>query len=290
VPYLIISTVLDNVVSSSQPHADRKGLQLTRQQSDHVVHTDPALLERVLENYVSNAIRYTEEGVISIECNVQETNLVVAVADSGMGIPENECESIFEEYYQLDNPARERQKGLGLGLSIVKLIARLLDAPLNVSSNMGKGSVFSITVPLGNTDALHPPVNQRGTHETGNEKQTVLLVDDEESVIKSTARLLRMFKMNVHTAENAEEALELISSGLNPDFLVSDFRLPDCDGIDLIRRVRASLGRDLPVIIMSGDIYSEKIKNAELPKFTVLTKPVDPSRLRSLIESHLVDY
>jgi len=258
---------------------------------------------------VSNAIRYTEQGSVSIECDQVENELIIAVTDTGAGIPLDQQDDIFEEYYQLGNDARERKKGLGLGLSIVRQIARLLDYPLKVASEVDVGSIFSVVVPLTqemevgessiNDEFLETEQGVIVTSETSATEEVqessierprvVLLVDDDESVLNSTARLLKVFRMDVHIALSGDLALELITNGLQPDVLVSDFRLPDYDGIDLISKARAALKYEVAAIIMSGDTSAEKIKNARFPKYISLNKPVDPQTLKSLIESGLED-
>jgi len=287
-----ILEILDNVVTVSKPHADKKGLLISCQSAEYIIHTDPALLERIIENIVMNAIQYTDKGFISIKCECQQSKigdrsgdkeLRISITDSGHGIPQDKQEKIFEEYFQLDNAERNSKKGLGLGLSNVKNIARLLECPIELSSSVGVGTTFSIAVPLGVAKSVN-----RAEVVTALEGQedtlTVLVVDDDESVAKSTARLLTVFEMNVHTAVSGDEALGKIAQGLKPDVIVSDFRLPRYDGIELIERVRSALRSELPAIIMSGDTSSEKIKQAMLPNFIALSKPVDPERLCSLIQ------
>jgi len=240
-----IQEILDSVLTANRPHADEKGLELKCRSSEHSVYTDPALLERILENFVKNAIRYTESGKVQINCDVQDDQLLITVSDSGVGIPVDQQSEIFEEYYQLGNQARNRNNGLGLGLSIVRQIAKLLDYPLKVSSTVGIGSIFSVEVPL----AKRAHINARGKNSKKQPKteaaaltstnslptnrisqQTVLLIDDDESVAKSTARMLGVFNMDVCIALNGDEALMQINRGLKPDVLVSDFHLPDSDG------------------------------------------------------------
>jgi PAS domain S-box-containing protein len=281
-----IRKILDNIVISTQQQAEHKGLKFSCEYQDTVVYTDPALLERIVENFVGNAIRYTEHGEIKLTCSVNENQVLIAVSDTGVGIPLDKQDDVFEEYYQLDNQARDRNKGLGLGLSIVKRIARLLEYPLEVSSEVGKGSIFSVTVPLGKTCSLDLPEPQ--VSEANKVcKPVVLLVDDDESVLKSTERLLTTYDMVVHGAVNGDDALSMISSGLNPDFLISDFRLPQYDGIELIERIREKLSRAIAAVLMTGDTSTPRIKQAQLENFTVLNKPVDVPLLLRLIADNM---
>ena len=144
-----LQELLDRIVTNNVQQAEEKGLQLECRRVDFIVHTDPRLLERLIENFVTNAIRYTEHGYVKIDCVRHEDSVRVAIRDTGIGIPEDQIESVFEEYYQLDNHVRDRGKGLGLGLSIVKHIGRILDHSLDVSSVPGEGSTFTVEIPLG---------------------------------------------------------------------------------------------------------------------------------------------
>ena len=144
-----VRELLDKIVTSSVQQANDKGLALVLSGEDCVIHTDPALLERVLDNFVTNAIRYTQQGEVRIQWQQQARGLHIAVVDTGIGIATDDLDKVFEEYWQLDNPVRDRHKGLGLGLSIAKHIAQLLGHPIKVASSLGEGSTFSIDVPLG---------------------------------------------------------------------------------------------------------------------------------------------
>jgi PAS domain S-box-containing protein len=280
-----IRKILDSIVISTQQQAERKGLKFSCEYQDNVVYTDPVLLERIVENFVGNAIRYTEQGEIKLTCSVNENQVLIAVSDTGVGIPLDKRDEVFEEYYQLGNDTRDRNRGLGLGLSIVKRIARLLDYPLDVSSEFGQGSTFSVTVPLGETISIDVPEPQ--VSETQKVcKPIILLVDDDESVLKSTERLLTTYDMVVHSAVNGDDALAMIAGGLDPDFLISDFRLPQYDGIELIERIRVKLSRTIATVMMTGDTSTPRIKQAQLANFTVLNKPVDvPLLLRLIADS-----
>lgn len=281
-----IQELLDRVVTDNVQQAQEKGLQLTCTRNDCVVHSDPGLLERVIENFVTNAIRYTESGKVSIDCRHIGGVARVAVTDTGIGIAGDALEKVFEEYYQLDNPVRDRRKGLGLGLSIAKHIARLLDHPLKVTSVPGVGSTFAIDIPLGTTEIAAveskaaPMVSHRGDRET-----VVLFVDDDPAIVDATSMLLQVAGVRVFSAFSGDEALAHITAGVRPDMLVSDYRLPVYDGVEVVRRVRRAVGDDLPTVLMTGDTSLQAIESAKLTNCTVLHKPVDTDHLISLIES-----
>jgi PAS domain S-box-containing protein len=276
--------VLDRIVTGSIQQAREKGLELLCTGSDCVVHSDSGLLERVLENFVTNAIRYTEQGRVTIDCRCDANSARISVADTGMGIPEDDLSRIFEEYYQLDNPTRNQRKGLGLGLSIVRHIARLLDHPVNVSSTPGKGSTFSIDVPLGTTQErqVTEPVESARVRRR---KLVVLLIDDDPAVVDATSMLLEASGIKVHSAMNGDDALAHVAAGLRPDLVVSDYRLPGYNGVEAVRRLRRAVASDMPTILMTGDTSGDEIREASLSNCSVLHKPVDTDRLIAMIES-----
>ena len=282
-----IRELLDKVVADNIQQAKEKGLALICESCECVVRSDPALLTRVIENLVTNAVRYTQQGSVTIDCQRGDSAARIAVSDTGIGMPEEMLEKIFDEYFQLDNSVRDRQKGLGLGLSIVKHIAGILNHPLDVSSEEGRGSTFTIDVPLGETDKMclnsAQSVNaesQRGHVLTA----IVLLIDDDPVVVDAVSMLLGSTGVKVHSALNGDNALDIVASGVRPDIIVSDYRLPGYNGVEVVRRVREATASDLPVILMTGDTSTSEIESAGLEKCTVLRKPVDTDRLITLIE------
>lgn len=279
-----VQKVLQRVVIDNAPHAENKGLSLSCSATHCVVYSDPALLERIIDNLVANAIRYTDEGSVAIECEPLTETVRIAVVDSGIGIPEDSLDSIFEEYYQLDNPVRDRRKGLGLGLSIVKQIASLLDHPIQVTSEPGSGSTFAVEVPVGQLieKPADPPVTVEAA--TG-APPAVLLVEDDPAILEATKMLLELSGMEVYTATDGDEGMALVKEGVRPDIVVTDYRLPDYNGIELIRRVRSITADDLPTVIVTGDTSAADIRKANLPHCSVLHKPVDSDQLIELLNS-----
>jgi PAS domain S-box-containing protein len=277
-----IQELLDRIVTNNVQQAEKKGLKLECKSVDFVVHTDPSLLERLIENFVTNSIRYTEQGHVRISCVLDEHSVRVAVSDTGIGIPEDQIESVFEEYYQLDNQVRDRRKGLGLGLSIVKHISRILDHPLDVSSIPGEGSTFAVKVPFGQQVVrVKREVSRR--IQLGDLEPIVLFVDDDPTIIDATTMFLNKIGVHVHSASSGAEAIALVEAGIRPDIIVSDYRLPEYNGLEVIRRVRKATVDNLPAILMTGDTSVKEIDNANLGNCTVLHKPVDTDVLISLI-------
>jgi PAS domain S-box-containing protein len=284
-----LHTVLSRIVADTQPQAEQKGLQLRCFVTpDCRVHSDPALLERVIENLVGNAIRYTERGGVSISCKRDGAVIRIAIEDSGIGIPPEALERIFDEYYRVGDQSRGRGQGLGLGLSIVKHIAQLLDHPIEVRSRPGEGSTFTVTVPVGE-EAVAAVSAQRG-HAVASAKSgrpVVLLIDDEPAIVDATTLLLEAAGLTVHAASDGQTARTVLAGGVRPDMVVCDYRLPGANGIEVIRQLRAQAATVVPAILLTGDTSGHEIARAEVPSCLVLHKPVDADRLIGAIEQSL---
>ncbi len=282
-----LQELLERVVINNIQQAQSKGLQLECDTVDFVVHTDPGLLERLIENLVTNAIRYTEQGHVRINCLRERDSVRVAISDTGIGIPENHIKSVFEEYYQVNNQVRDRRKGLGLGLSIVKQISQILDHSLDVTSVPNDGSTFSVAVPLGQLNTNTKAEVLKKIELSGHDP-VVLFVDDDPAVLDATTMLLSVCGMKVHSALSGEDALAIVDAGIRPDVILSDYRLPKYNGIEVIDRVRIATGTNLPAILVTGEASTEEIDNNNLSNCNVLQKPVDPDKLIALI-NHLCD-
>lgn len=278
-------SVINDVMADCGPLADNKGLIFNCQSTPQNIYSDAVLLKRILENFVSNAIRYTNKGSITLSCEVDEGHLVLSVKDTGIGISEEFLESIFDEYYRLGNAHREQKNGLGLGLSIVKHIASMLGHDLNVESAVGKGSTFSVRVPISEeTDTLGVPVSSDSTLLKSRDLPTILCIDDNEAVLDSLTLLLDAMGYDIFLACDGTEALAHIESGLRPDIVLSDYRLPGDNGLDVIQTLRSALSTDLPAILMTGDTSSMDIRHSDSGEIEVLSKPVDVAKLTALID------
>jgi hypothetical protein len=281
-----LDTLLERIVMNNLSQAQEKGLQLECGSTGLVVHSDPRLLERVIENFVTNAIRYTEHGKISIVCQQYEDSVRIAVSDTGIGIDRGDLEKVFEEYFQLENQSRDRRKGLGLGLSIVKHIARLLEHQVDVASTPGRGSTFAVYVTPGESELVSNKLPAGGGVLFHDERQpVVLLVDDNADIVDASTMLLESAGAHVYSALNSEQALACIDAGVHPDILICDYRLVGGNGVETVRRVRDVAGREIPSVILTGDTTFRKIGADELSNCSVLHKPVDTERLVSLVWS-----
>jgi CheY-like chemotaxis protein len=279
-----INTVFDRLRSTFANSAQEKGLKLRLRRSKAMLATDSTLLFRVLSNLVANALRYTEEGGILVGCRTRGRTVRIEVWDTGVGIPKEQHERIFEEFYQLNNPARDRTRGLGLGLATVKRIVQLLGHPLQLKSTQGKGSKFSIEVPIADPTKIHSisaTIEQKVPNLIGG--KLILVVDDEESVRLGMQSLLESWGCKSVTAMDAPEALQKIN-GRTPDFIIADLRLRGNDnGIEAIRELRAQLGENIPAVLISGDTATEQLRKVSAAGLTMMHKPLKAVRLRALL-------
>ncbi|GAB4116834.1 MAG: ATP-binding protein [Sideroxydans sp.] len=264
--------------------AQSKGLLLnlpTGKECDAVVHSDPFLLERMLRNLLSNAIRYTGQGEVSIHCRLAGQRIELAVSDTGIGIRPEALAQIFDEYYQADNPHRDRRKGLGLGLAIVRRIECLLDYRIEVASVPGEGSTFRFTVPCGDpAQRARPYLITQAQQEVGG--TTIAFVEDDADIRESTAELMRHWGCTVFAAEEVATVLrELDRSAARPDLLLSDYRLPHRQtALDVMRQVRERWG-NVPTLVLTGDTGRETLQAIRASGATLLHKPIAPARLRA---------
>ncbi len=268
--------------------ADAKGLRLIFEPCHVAVYSDPILLEQVLRNYVSNAIRYTNEGTISITCRSDHGHIRISVSDTGVGIPVENHQAIFREFHQLGNPERDRSKGLGLGLAIVERIATLLEHPIGLESDLAKGSVFWIDVDTGVPTGL----TERGSGISENnghpvEGVWIVAIDDEIDIREATRLLLESWGCRVIAVASEEEAMdELKRLDVIPHGIIADYRLrQNRTGIQAIERIQRDIAEDIPALIITGDIAVERRHDVCHSDFQVLHKPVSPLKLRAFVRN-----
>jgi two-component system, chemotaxis family, CheB/CheR fusion protein len=286
-----ISDLLDQLRDEFTYHAQAKGLVLRTVPCSLSIDTDPRLLEQMIRNLISNALKYTKRGKILLGCRRHGRVLRIEVWDTGVGIPEGQLEAIFEEYLQLDNPARERSLGLGLGLSIVRRLGDLLGHQVHVRSWPGKGSVFWIEVALppgrraGALHESHRPSVDRNGATISDHTGAILVIEDDPDVRDLLEVFLKEDGHDVVTAEDGVLALELVKRGtVRPDLIVADYNLPN--GIDGVRTtiiLREEQHRPVPAIILTGDISIGTSSNIALPNCVHLNKPVKLKELTQAI-------
>lgn len=246
------------------------------------VHSDPALLENILRNLISNALRYTPHGTVALTCTLMESQIEISVRDTGIGIPADELEAIFEEFHQAGNPERNRQQGLGLGLAIVQRTAALIGAAIAVQSESGKGSRFTLTVPQAHAPLVNTTQAQYDAPLNG---LVVAVVDDEADIREGFANLLGQWGCTVVVGESlagVERALE--DYELLPQVILSDYRLRDGqNGVAVVEGLRARYGKTLPALIITGETAPERLQQINQYGLPVLQKPVAPARLRAFL-------
>lgn len=275
--------LLDNVF---QPQAIEQGLGLRIRSSALWVASDPQLLERLLANLVSNALKYTSDGGVLVVARRRRDQVWIEVRDTGIGIPLDEQERIFDEFYQIDNPGRDRHKGLGIGLSIVRRLARLLGHDISVNARPSHGSCFRVALPLVVPGALTATgldvQRQEAQRRADLLPRRVLLLDNETDVIEAVAIFLKSFDIEVVGVthiEAARAALADASSGQTFDLLMCDFRLSAGEnGLDFLLEMRQRMPA-LPLLMMTGETVAEHLLRIRDSGIPALYKPVKPDAL-----------
>lgn len=284
-----VITVLNRIRHECEPQAQAKGLGLRVVPCSAWTRSDPLMVERILRNLVTNAIRYTTSGHILVGCRRAGNMLRLAVLDTGAGIAPDQQDKIFGEFYKAGSP-EPGQPGLGLGLSIVDRLAKLLSAPIKVASTLGKGSTFSVDFPrtveatIGGLQP-NPPF-------AGNDcfdRRTVLVVDDDHAILEATRGLLEQWGCTVLTAETVAEALErAMAAPKTPDAVVCDYRLRGIEtGTAAIAAIREEFNMDIPALLITGDTSPQRIRELKKTGLPVLHKPLREGEFREAVAALL---
>ena len=278
-----IDRVFDRLRSDFGPHADEKGITLLVESTVETGRTDPELLRRLLGNLLSNAIRYTAHGKVRVDCRRASDHLAIVVRDTGVGIPRDELDKVFDEFYQVDR-GPQRPEGLGLGLSIVRRLASLLNHKIGMESVVDEGTVFTITLPRATVEERAA----RGANATASSavRGKILIVDDEAAVAHATSLVLELEGFEVRVANGRNEALDRIEK-MRPDLIVSDYHLRGETGADVVAEVRTRLGVEIPAIFVTGDTSKVARAGAKLGNATLLSKPTQVDELLRAIHGYL---
>jgi len=287
-----IEPLLKRIEDTFAPDATEKELRFRVVRSGLAVKSDPVLLERILINLVANAVRYTERGGILIGCRRRGGTVRLEVWDTGVGIAPEHQSAVFQEFYQVGNPERDRQKGLGLGLAIAARLARLLGARIDLRSVPGRGSGFAVELPRAEAARERAVISEPVALDDRLRGACVLVVDDDTLVREALTGLMEQWGCEVIAAADGAGALAAVEAlgakRRRPDTVLCDYRLPaEETGGEVIRRLRERLGPDLPAALITGDTAPERLREAREAGVPLLHKPVQPARLRALIE-HLV--
>jgi PAS domain S-box-containing protein len=292
-----LQPLLDQITVTHHRLAGIKGIALVVVPTDAVVRSDRVLLGRMLGNLIQNAVRYTHAGHVTIECQPAGERLRIRIADTGVGISRQDLSRIWQEFEQLHNPERDRRQGLGLGLSIVRRLATLLDHPVEVSSGPGPGSCFVVSVPLQAgcpaASVTAPMANAAARDVAG---WLVVLIDDDPLVLETLRMTLEEFGLSVIAAADCADAVRRLgSAGRPPDLILADYRLRDGQvGSEAIATIREAAGSQVPAIILTGELRNlgaeldQPLQDAERLGAALFRKPIRSTELLEAIRSMMV--
>ena len=249
------------------------------------VHSDRRLLRRALQNFIGNAVRYVQTGGVLLAARQHSDGISLEVWDTGPGIPANHLEQIFEEFHRYDQPGERGQRGLGLGLSICQRISIVLDHPLHVRSEVGRGSVFGIRVPRASAPLRDTAASRAmlEAHDASLHGLRVLCVDNDPEILAGMRALLGRWGVDIACASTVDDALLLAID--RPEVLLVDYHLHDrLDGLDTLDALRGACG-DVPGALLTADGSDALKRSARLRGYRVLTKPIKPASLRAFLAS-----
>lgn len=285
-----ISQLIDQLSSEFSRQAQQTGLSFEAKSCGAIVRSDPSLLTEIVQNFVSNSIRYTDTGSIRLLCSTSDAYCRVEVRDTGVGIGADQLEEIFTPFYQCREPGASKE-GFGLGLAIVARIAKLLGHEVSVESTPGEGSCFCISLPLVEKmdDTQDAQSQKRATGNPRAVRGTILLIEDDEQVAGALTILLETEGYTIVSATTQSEASQVVERlDRSPDLIISDYHLADSsNGVDTILKLRERCARDIPAMIITGDTSrvvddARNIRNCEL-----LNKPINPDHLLNLVSDRL---
>lgn len=280
---MALAPLLDKLAQSVEAQAQAKGVTFRLAGHAVFVKSDALLLERILSNLLANALRYTKQGSITLRAEQQGKRVRIQVQDTGPGIPAEEHEAIFSEFYQLANPERDSRKGLGLGLAIVSRLCALLGHRVLIDSVPGEGACFTIELEAGNAPVT--VVRSATRDQWMLPALNVLVVDDECAIREGMATLLGQWGLVVREAESLQEAQQVVLSGWLPDVVLTDFRLRgNQSGEDVIEGLKTAHGREIPAIMVTGDTDPQILERVREKVSLVLLKPVKAPQLRAAFQ------
>ena len=284
----IVGEIFEELRHEFASLAQNKGLDLRIRSCEECIHSDRSLVGQILRNLLANAIKYTQAGWVTLRCLHEASSVRLEVLDTGIGIPADKLQYIYDEFYQVGVSANSTREGYGLGLSIVRRVAQLLDAKLDVQSELGKGSTFALTLRVGT-----PTVRQRrrdsiSTQRAEHTGGRILLVEDDQAVRNATRMLLMSEGFQVIAAASPEEALARVAEDAQIDLLVTDYHLQDGKvGTDVIAAVRAAIKRELKAVLITGDTSTAIAQLSRDRLMRVASKPVNAEQLLSLLRGLL---
>ena len=286
-----VAAIFDEMRMEFASIAANKGLRLEIEACEDAVYSDPSLVEQILRNLVSNAVKYTHDGWVRLRCLHEAALVRIEVLDTGVGIPADQLPYIYDEFYQVGVPTNSSRNGYGLGLSIVQRLVKLLTLKLDVRSEVGRGSAFSLLLPASScqevtADRMRTRSPLPGAQQIGEAR--VLVVEDNVSVRQATCMLLELEGYHVTPVASLSEALQHIQNGYGVDLLITDYHLSDGEtGTQVITKLREILGISLRAILTTGDTSSAIKQLPRDPHLRIASKPINAEVLLTLLRALL---
>lgn len=282
--HFALDRLIDSVCTEFRATARAKGLSLQQALTPLRLDGDATAVGRIMRNLLDNAIKYTEQGGIRVELTSLGDRAQLAITDSGRGIAIAEQERVFEEFYQIDNPGRDRSKGVGLGLAIVQRLCELIDAHITLESTQGVGTTFTVTLPGVITTAVAEADPERRLAPRPLDGRIIFVIDDESDILKSMTVLLRQWGVRAQAAATAAQTEALFEQFGKPDLMIADLRLGGPEhGAALAERMRRIHG-DFRVLITTGETSSQSLLSANKAGFALLQKPITQEILRDAVQ------
>ncbi|MDV7339394.1 ATP-binding protein [Terasakiella sp. A23] len=285
-----IPEIFKTLETDFTPMAENAGLDIRFVRSSCHVKSDPVQVERILRNLLSNALRYTSSGRVLVGCRRRGSEIEFCVHDTGVGIAEEDLKRIFEEFRQVENPERDRRKGLGLGLAICDRVATLLNTEIEVKSQKGVGSSFCFRLPMMET-VKKVKEKSRGGDLSLIQGRTILFIEDEVDVQTAIQYMIEAWGCEPIIASSLDEARKLLNQNMVcPDAIVADYRLRDEEnGLDIIKAIRQDFKKRIPAIVVSGDTDPDLIKQMQIYGLQLLNKPILPDVMQQRLLEMLTD-
>lgn len=286
-----LQSVLDALAAEFESMAKDKRINISFAKTSVWVDSDIRLVDRILRNFISNAIRYTSRGGVLVGCRRKGQSILLSVCDTGSGFSEDQKDLIFSEFQQLENPERDRTKGLGLGLAIVNRLAGLLKADIHVKSVLGKGAMFAVELPICQKEECAQQPQQKIATPLDLSGKHIVVVDDESDIRDGLSSLLSSWGCHVCAISSVADARsQLTGKEVCPDLVLADYRLRDNEtGVDVIHEIQSMFANDeLPAVIITGDTAPDRIKEAKASGFEILHKPIAGGRLRATLNALLL--
>ncbi len=284
--------IVNELINLHWPEIEDKGLNINSNVNDCYVYSDPVLLNRILSNLLVNAIHYTDSGSIEIRSDVSNDNknIRLSVIDTGKGIAPENLQRIFDEFKQLHNPERDRNKGLGLGLAICNRLAGLLGTTIDVDSTPCQGSCFSLTLPVASNPSGSAASKTISAATIDLQAYSIMIIDDEKDILDAMPMLLKSWGCDeVAAAADDVEALKAMDNGFFPDLVISDYRLRDhLTGLDVIDAISKRIGYPVRAVLITGDTAVDSLKKVNDSGLKVLHKPIETSQLEMAITEALL--